>query len=79
MRGRLVFILFIVSVYTVFGQNSWKKEGIKLPHPICYASDEMHSSFLEPPMEYYERLKSASTQKSNIEVTYTGFSFEAQK
>lgn len=79
MRGRLVFTLLIVSVYAGYSQNSWKKEGIKLPHPICYASDETHSSFLEPPLEYYERLKSASTQKSNIEVTYTGFSAEAQK
>jgi hypothetical protein len=79
MRGKLVLALLLASCFGGFGQNAWKKEGIKLPHPICYASDEMHSSFLEPPMEYYERLKSASTQKSNIEVTYTGFSFEAQK
>jgi len=79
MRGILVFALFMVSVYAGYGQNSWKKEGIKLPHPICYASDEIHSSYLEPPLEYYERLKSASTKKSTIEVTYTGFTFEAQK
>ncbi|OFX52817.1 MAG: hypothetical protein A2066_16705 [Bacteroidetes bacterium GWB2_41_8] len=79
MRGRLVLVLLFVSVYTAFGQNAWKKSGIILDPPVCYASDEIHSSFIEPPREYYERLKSASTQKANIEVTYTGFSNEAMQ
>ncbi len=79
MRGRLVLTLFMVSAYASLGQESWKKERIKLPYPVCYASDEVHSSYLEPPREYYERLKSSSTQKATIEVTYTGFTSEAQK
>jgi hypothetical protein len=79
MRGRLALVLFIISVYAGFGQSAWKKEGIKLPYPICYGSNESHPSYLEPPREYYERLKSASTQKATIEVTYVGFSYEAQQ
>lgn len=79
MKGKLVLILLVVSVYAGFGQNAWKKSGIILAPPVCYASDEIHSSFIEPPREYYERLKSASTQKATIEVTYTGFSNEAMQ
>lgn len=79
MRGRLLLILFIMSVFAGFGQNSWKKEGIKLPLPICYGSNQSHPSYIGPPREYYERLKSATTQKASIEVTYVGFSNEAQQ
>lgn len=79
MKGILIFVLLGVSVVAGFAQNSWKKEGIKLPHPICYASDEVHHSFIEPSHEYYQLLKSATTKKSTIEVTYTGFSVEAKR
>ncbi len=79
MRGRFALVLFIVSVFTGYGQSTWKKEGLKLPYPICYGSNESHPSHIDPPREYYERLKSASTQNTTIEVTYIGFSFEAQQ
>ncbi len=79
MRGRLVLALLVVSVHAGFGQNAWKKSGIIIEPPVCYASDEIHSSFVGPPREYYERLKSASSQKATIEVTYSGFSNEAMQ
>jgi len=62
-----------------YAQNSWKKEGIKLPPNVCYASKESHKSFIPPPAEYYERLKSASVKKTTIEVTYIGFPADAQQ
>lgn len=79
MRGRIFAVMFILGVITCFGQGDWKKEGIKLPRPICYASNESHQSFIGPPREYFEHLKSASNQKATIEVTYVGFPPEAQK
>lgn len=60
------------------GQNLWKKEGIKLPAPICYASHESYHSFIKPPALSREQLKSGLIKKANIEVTYVGFSAEAK-
>lgn len=79
MRGRLVLALFIVSVYAGFGQNGWKKEGIKIEHPVCYGSNVPIPSHIGPPREYLEHFKSASTQKATIQVTYNGFSEEAKQ
>lgn len=78
MRRRLVLILMLGLGTAGFGQDSWKKDRIKLPFPLCYASNESHKSFVAPSKEYYDRLKSASTVQAAIEVTYVGFSPEAQ-
>lgn len=79
MRESIISILLILSVYVGYGQNAWKKDVIKLPLPICYGSNESHSSYIEPPSEYFNRLKSATIKKPTIEVTYSGFSYEAQQ
>lgn len=79
MRKIFTLVLFIVSCNIVIGQNNWKKEGMTFPYPICYGSGESHPSHIGPPKEFYERLKSASVQKANIEVTYVGFPPDAQK
>ncbi len=79
MIGKLLLILFLASAGMGYAQNSWKKEGIKLPPNVCYASKESHKSFIPPPAEYYERLKSASVKKTTIEVTYIGFPADAQQ
>lgn len=79
MKIKLVIFLFLMSVITGKGQNLWKKEGIKLPAPICYASHESYHSFVKPPAFNPEQLKSGLLKKANIEVTYIGFSPEAQQ
>jgi hypothetical protein len=79
MKYMIALVLFFTSIFHVCGQNAWKKEGIKLPYPICYGSNESHPSYLGPPSEYYERLKSATIKKPSIEVSYIGFSNEAQQ
>jgi hypothetical protein len=79
MRKGLAFALFIVTVYTGFGQSAWKKDGIKIPYPICYSSNESHPVHIGPPMAYYNKLKSASIKSSHIDVTYVGFPADAQK
>jgi hypothetical protein len=78
MIGKLILILFLSSAGMSYAQESWKKEGIKLPPEVCYASKESHKSFIPPPAEYYERLKSASVKNAIIEVTYIGFPANAQ-
>jgi len=79
MREKLFLVLFLMSVGVCFGQDGWKKEGIKLPPPVCYASHEEHHSFIRPPSEYMDQLKSGQLKKANIEVTYVGFSNEAKE
>ncbi len=79
MKVVLVLFLFMISVGESMGQEVWKKEGIKLPAPICYSSNEVHHSFILPPVEYLERLKAGSLKKANIQVTYIGFPPEAQQ
>ena len=77
MRKLLALLLFLMFVEENYGQESWKKSGIRFPVPICYGSNESHPSFIAPSIKP-EGLKSASLQKSTIDVTYIGFSAEAQ-
>lgn len=79
MIGKLVLILFLISAGMSYGQDTWKKKGIKFPPSVCYASKESYHLYIRPPAEYYERLKSGSLRKATIEVTYVGFSLEAQQ
>ncbi|MBL7966144.1 MAG: T9SS type A sorting domain-containing protein [Prolixibacteraceae bacterium] len=74
----IILFLLLISVTVSFGQNLWKKEGIKLPAPVCYASHESHHSFIKPPADSQGQLKSGTLKKAKIEVTYIGFSAEAQ-
>lgn len=78
---RLLLTLGFVTWFTIlgFGQTKWKKERIELPYPVCYASDEIHSSYVGLPPEYFQRLKSGTLRAATIEVTYVGFSAEAQR
>lgn len=79
MKEKLVLILFLMSVGLSYGQESWKKERIKLPPTVCYASHKSYHSYIRPPDSYFEKLKAGSLKKATIEVTYVGFSFEAQQ
>lgn len=74
-----ILVLFLVMVIESYGQESWKKEGVKLPPTVCYASTDSTQSFVKPPVEYLQRLKSGSAKQSSIEVSYVGFSVEAQQ
>ncbi|MDP2337740.1 MAG: T9SS type A sorting domain-containing protein [Bacteroidota bacterium] len=79
MKVKLGLFLFLITAGLSYGQESWKKKGIKIPPPVCYGSNVPHPSFVKPPVEFYEHLKSASTQTTTIEVTYFGFPPEAQQ
>lgn len=75
MKKKLVFILFLVLVVMGYGQEAWMKKGIKLPPTVCYASPKSYHSFVHP---LKENLKSGLLKSAQIEVTYIGFSPEAQ-
>jgi len=74
MRLYLGLILFLMSLKICYAQELWRKEAIKLPPSVCYASHESHKSFIKPPI----KLKAGSIKKSNIIVNYVGFPEEAK-
>jgi len=57
-----------------YGQELWRKEAIKLPPSVCYASPDIHKSFVKPPV----KLKAGSTKKSTIIVDFVGFPDDAK-
>jgi hypothetical protein len=73
MRLIFVFFLSLLMAGKTFGHENWKAEGIKFPPIVCYASSESHKSFVHPPKEYYEKLKSGSLKRASIVVTYVNF------
>ena len=79
MRVKLVLILLLTSVGLSYGQETWKKEGIKIPPTVCYASHESYQTFVHPPAEYLKKLKSGSLKSATIDVTYVGFPPNAQE
>lgn len=58
-----------------YGQELWRKEAIKLPPSVCYASPESRQSFIKSPI----KLKAGSIKKSTIIVDYIGFPDEAKQ
>ncbi|BBE18153.1 serine protease [Aquipluma nitroreducens] len=74
MKQYLVLIAFLMSVKVSLGQELWKKEAIKMPPSVCYASPEIHKSFVKPP----ERLKAGSTKRATIMVDFVGFPEDAK-
>ena len=78
MKVKLVLILFLTSAGLSYGQEPWKKEGIKIPPTVCYASPESYQTFVHPPTEYLEKLKAGSSKSATIAVTYVGFPRDAQ-
>ena len=79
MKEKLVLIMLLMSVMAGYGQENWKKERIKLPPTVCYASPESYHSFVHPPAEYLQKLKAGSLRSAAINVTYIGFPQKAQE
>ena len=78
MKEKLVVILILMTAGLSYGQKNWKAEGIKFPPVVCYASLESHQSFVKPPVEYFEKLKSGSLNRASIIVTYINFPDDAK-
>ncbi len=78
MKRIQILVLFLMIMGIGQGQEVWKKEGIKVPPPVCYASPEVHKVYVAPPAAYYQGLKSASLKQTNIVVNYVGFPDQAK-
>jgi hypothetical protein len=74
----VVFIVFLslIDFRFVHAQGDWKKPKIKVPQPVCVASEKIEKSFIPPPPVFL--LKSGAEKKSNIIVTYSLFPANAK-
>jgi len=72
---RILFFLLLIVVVAAHtnAQNFWPKNQIKIEPPVCYASGQVEKSFVPPPPEFLNRLKSGTEQKSDIIVNYSLF------
>jgi hypothetical protein len=72
-----ITLLLLTASLSVNAQKLWQKKGIKLQVPVCYASDKVEKSYIPPPPELMELLKSAETT-SEIIVSYSLFPAQAR-
>lgn len=76
---KILYIILLLSLIDngfVNGQNYWKKNKLRVPPPVCYASNKIEKSFIPPPAEFL--LKSGEEKKSDIIVKYSLFPTEAK-
>ncbi len=76
MKKYLVIIILFFWVFSaVEAQNKKLLKEVKVPHPVCYASDKVEKSFVPPPAEFL--LKSGSPT-CDIIVNYISFPEDAK-
>lgn len=78
MQKVLLVILLLLGGFSSSAQMMWPKHKRVPAPPVCYASDEVHKSFVPPPQELQNMLKSAE-KKSEIVVHYSLFPPEAKE
>ncbi|MBN2775369.1 MAG: hypothetical protein JXR31_14025, partial [Prolixibacteraceae bacterium] len=74
MKIYIVF-LFVTLIfgYSATAKGKWKRAEI-IPHEtVCYASGKVEKSFIPPPENIVNRLKSGKEAGCDIVVTYSGF------
>ena len=79
---KILFILIIIftGFVNVSAQEFASKDNrIIIQNPVCYASDKVEKSFIPPPPEFFNKLKSSENPKSDIRVSYSLFPAEAKE
>lgn len=72
MNIRYILICFFALFsITLSAQNKWQKQSFAADPIVCYASTEIRKSFIPPPPEFTNRLKSAKAG-ADIIVNYIG-------
>ncbi len=76
MKWTLISFFCFVTLYSAVGQKKLLENSVKGVAPVNIALDEVHKSFTPPQASL--SLKSASSKKSEILVTYINFPEEAK-
>ncbi len=77
MHKFTITLLTLVLALSTSGQHLWQKKIYKPDYPWCIASPEVRKSFIPPPKEFINPLKSTENQ-SDIIVPYHNFPTEAK-
>ena len=78
MQKLVLILLLLTGFLSADGQKKWQKMGFKPAAPVCYGSGKTEKSFIPPPAQALERLKSGE-KKSEFIVEYDLFPEEAIK
>lgn len=77
MKEKIVLILvFSAVIFYSAAQGKKYKHGVKVPHPVCYASGKVERARIPPPKDFL--LKSGENATADIQVDYIGFTEEAR-
>jgi hypothetical protein len=68
----ITFLLLLLTDFSGIAQEKWRKEAVKADPIVCYASKEAYHTFVLPPPEFLNRLKSAKKQ-ADIILNYVNF------
>lgn len=72
MNNRYIFFfIFFLCATSLTGQNKWQKLPFEADPIVCYASTEVRKSYIPPPTEFTNRLKSTKAG-ADIIVNYIG-------
>jgi len=78
MKWTLLAVLFGIAVCNAEGQKYMGKPVYEIESPVNIATDEVNKRFIPPPAAF-NQLKSASSAKASIEVTYINFPEDAKR
>lgn len=68
---KIIFIFCLsLVVNRGFTKDPERIQGITIPPPVCYGSNEVHRTYVEPPYELLNHLKSTGQTKADIIVKY---------
>ncbi|MDX9883642.1 MAG: T9SS type A sorting domain-containing protein [Prolixibacteraceae bacterium] len=76
MRVFFLTAIFFFVMINGFSQSQWHKGRMKVQPPVCYGSGKVSQTYVEPPYELLNRLKSTGQQNATIIVQYDS-DFEA--
>jgi len=69
LTGFLLFLYLFAAVHPSPAQEKWQKEPFRMDPAVCNASQETGHSYVHPPAEFLNRLKSGK-KSSNIVIQY---------
>lgn len=69
---RIMLLVAVLMSLSGMSQKLWQKLPLQAEPPVCYASGQVEKSYIPPPREFLEKLKSGGTGADMV-VNYIGF------
>lgn len=78
MKKIIYFLICFLGPYAIYAEKLVEKHSTPASQVVCYASGKVERTFIPPPEEVVNRLKSGGSKKSDIIVTYSLFPADAK-